>query len=234
MNRINLYAQGKHLRDDCKLLLQKGVFPCDWFDSFEKLSEKQLPPQEAFHSKLNGCDITDEDYEHAKKVWKHFRMKRFCEYHDLYLKTDVLLLASGHLKTIPGGGKYNLFSVATHELGHALGLYHSNEKYSVLTPFHKHGFSTGNMHEIPVESDKVLILQMYGKPTEGKSVELGAVFNSKKAKVMIRKNVENSQPEKVKIVFTLKPRFFGKGTESTETSGDSVNSDENFEVQFEA
>jgi len=31
--------------DDCKLLLRKGVFPYDWFDSFEKLSEKQLPPQ---------------------------------------------------------------------------------------------------------------------------------------------------------------------------------------------
>jgi len=82
--------------DDCKFLLRKGVFAYDWFDSFEKLSEKQLPPQEAFHSKLNGCDITNEDYEHAKKVWKHFRMKSFCEYHDLYHKTDVLLLASGH------------------------------------------------------------------------------------------------------------------------------------------
>ena len=34
--------------------------------------------------------------------------------------------------------------------------------------------------------------------------------------------------------FSLKPRFFGKGTGSTETSGDSVNSDENFEEQFEA
>jgi len=90
------------------------------------------------------------------------------------------------------------------------------------------------MHEIPVESDKALLQQMYGKPIEGKSVEVRTVFNSKKAKVMIRKNVKNSQPEEVKIVFTLKPIFFGKGTERTETSGDSVNSDENFEEQFEA
>jgi len=35
----------------------------------------------------------------------------------------------------PGNGKYNLFSVATHELGHALGIFHPNEKDSVMTPF---------------------------------------------------------------------------------------------------
>jgi len=42
---------------------------------------------------LNGCDITDKDFEHALKVWKHFKMTTFREYHNLYLKTDVLLLA---------------------------------------------------------------------------------------------------------------------------------------------
>ena len=79
-----------------------------------------------------------------------------------------------------------------------------------MTHFYKHGFSTENMHEIPVESDKALLQQMYGKPIEGKSVEVRTVFNSKKAKVMIRKNVKNSQPEEVKIVFTLKPIFSEK------------------------
>ena len=56
-------------------LLRKGVFPYDRFDSFEKLKENQLPPKEAFHSKLYDTDITDEDYYHAKKVWETFRMK---------------------------------------------------------------------------------------------------------------------------------------------------------------
>ena len=42
---------------------------------------------------MNDCDITDKDFEHALNVWKHFKMTTFREYHDLYLKTDVLLLA---------------------------------------------------------------------------------------------------------------------------------------------
>ncbi|CAB4021894.1 DNA polymerase, partial [Paramuricea clavata] len=42
---------------------------------------------------LTDEDITDKDYEHAKKVWKSFDMKTMHDYHDLYLKVDVLLLA---------------------------------------------------------------------------------------------------------------------------------------------
>jgi len=76
-----------------ELCLRKGVFPFDWFDSLEKLSERNLPPKGAFFSKLTDSEISDEDYEHAQKVWKQFETKRFREYHDLYLKTDVLLLA---------------------------------------------------------------------------------------------------------------------------------------------
>ena len=42
---------------------------------------------------MNDSEISDSDYEHTQKVWNHFEMKTFREYHDLYLKTDVLLLA---------------------------------------------------------------------------------------------------------------------------------------------
>ena len=75
------------------LLSRKGVFPFDWFDSFEKLSTVKLPPKEAFHSKLTDEDFSDDDYAHAQKVWDVFDMKTMRDYHNLYMKSDVLLLA---------------------------------------------------------------------------------------------------------------------------------------------
>ena len=62
--------------DKLKLLLRKGVFPYDWFDSFDKLNATQLPPKEAFYSKLSDEDITEDNYQHAKKVWETFNRKQ--------------------------------------------------------------------------------------------------------------------------------------------------------------
>ena len=38
-------------------------------------------------------DIIDADNMHTKRVCKDFEMKKLCEYHDLYLKSDTLPLA---------------------------------------------------------------------------------------------------------------------------------------------
>jgi len=76
-----------------ELLKRKGVYPYDYMDSFERLSETQLPPKESFYSRLNDSHISDEDYAHARKVWKAFGCQTMRDYHDLYLKTDVMLLA---------------------------------------------------------------------------------------------------------------------------------------------
>ena len=75
------------------LIKRKGVFPYDWFDSFNRLSADHLPPKESFHSILNDSGISEEDYIHAQKVWETFNMKTMRDYHDLYLKSDVLLLS---------------------------------------------------------------------------------------------------------------------------------------------
>ena len=37
--------------------------------------------------------ITDADYPHAKRVCKDFEIKNLGEYHDLYVQSDILLLA---------------------------------------------------------------------------------------------------------------------------------------------
>ena len=74
-------------------LQKKGIYPYDYMDGIEKFSEENLPPKEAFYSKLNDCGVSDEDYERAQLIWKEFEIKNLGEYHDLYLKSDVLLLA---------------------------------------------------------------------------------------------------------------------------------------------
>ena len=80
--------KGKRLN----LMSQKGVYPYDFMDSFKKFDQTELPAKEHFFSILNDQDITDDEYDHAKKVWKTFKIKTMGEYHDLYLGSDVLLL----------------------------------------------------------------------------------------------------------------------------------------------
>ena len=58
-----------------ELLRRKGNFPYEWFDSFDKLNATQLPPEEAFYSKLTDTYISDDNYAHAQKVWVVYGMK---------------------------------------------------------------------------------------------------------------------------------------------------------------
>ena len=76
-----------------EILKQKGFYPYEYMDSEEKFNDTNLPPREAFYSKLSGKGITEKDYKHAGDVWNTFNMKIFKEYHELYNITDVLLLA---------------------------------------------------------------------------------------------------------------------------------------------
>ena len=84
---LSLYYSG----DKFNLLVRKGVYPYEYMDSLEKLKETKLPPKEAFYSRLNDGGISDEDYAHAQKVWRMFKMEYFKDYHELYNKVDVLL-----------------------------------------------------------------------------------------------------------------------------------------------
>ena len=75
------------------LMRQKGVYPYDYMDIFEKFNDPKLPTKKDFYSMLTNTGITDEQYQHAQKVWSTFRLQNMGQYHDLYLKSGVLLLA---------------------------------------------------------------------------------------------------------------------------------------------
>lgn len=62
-------------------------------DSWCKLDEEQLPSKEKFYSRLTESHISDEEYEYARLVWSAFDVKTLGGYSDLYMQTDVLLLA---------------------------------------------------------------------------------------------------------------------------------------------
>ncbi|CAB4009241.1 Gastrula zinc finger [Paramuricea clavata] len=79
--------------EDFDLVRQKGIFPYEYLDSISKLDSEGLPSKDKFYSSLYESEVKDEDYERAQKVWDHFGMKTMRDYHDLYLETDVLLLA---------------------------------------------------------------------------------------------------------------------------------------------
>ena len=81
------------MKENVDLLTRKGVYPYDYVSSIEKLAETQLPPKDQFYSKLNDEEISDDDYNHALNVWKTFKCKTIRDYHNLHLKSDVLLLA---------------------------------------------------------------------------------------------------------------------------------------------
>ena len=81
------------IKENTTLLTRKGCYPYDYVSSIDILKETKLPSKDLFYSKLYDEHISDEDYQHAIKVWKSFSCKTLKDYHDLYLKSDFLLLA---------------------------------------------------------------------------------------------------------------------------------------------
>ena len=93
-----LVSSGKRLSgfENCsesqyKLLTRKRIYPYDYMTRWDRFDDTKLPPIEAFYSSLNMSGVSESDYQHAQRVWTEFNIKNLGEYHDLYLKTDVIL-----------------------------------------------------------------------------------------------------------------------------------------------
>ena len=99
----NLHDKGEDLftfvRDEFpddnqfNLCLKKLVYPYSYMDSFEKFSEP-IPGPECFYNELTETDIEADEYSRLEEACVVFNITNLGELHDLYLKIDVLILAS--------------------------------------------------------------------------------------------------------------------------------------------
>ena len=94
------YLSEKFSGEQLKLVKEKGVYPYEYVRSCKKFSEHKLPDKFEFFSSLKDCGINEKEYERALNVWKVFKIKDLGKYHDLHLKTDVLLLCNVFEKLI--------------------------------------------------------------------------------------------------------------------------------------
>jgi len=147
--------------------------------------------------------------------------------HGLYLGNSTL---SGDLhfdnerwldqKTVSGDGKYNLFSVVVHEIGHCIGLFYNTEdKDSIMQLIYKPGFSVENKNKILSESDIKTAQEIYGA---ARNVIVTAIFNSNKAKVMFKNIKKDSKTKRVKIIYTLKPKHLSEDVNISEESFENL------------
>ena len=65
-----------------------------FIDSIKFMSKTSLPSIKRFDSNLNMSGVSDKDYEHACSLWREFGIRNMGEYHNLYLRTNVILLAN--------------------------------------------------------------------------------------------------------------------------------------------
>ena len=90
--------------DNLKILKQKGYYPYEYMNNFKIFDEEKLPARKYFFSstkkrkidndgKISDGHISIEDYLMREKIWNKFEMKNMDDYHEHYLKKDILLLA---------------------------------------------------------------------------------------------------------------------------------------------
>ena len=99
--------------DKLELLKRKDAYPYEWVDSYETFKHLCLPKKKHFYPSLkdgkwdrsNG-HISDEECQHLQNVWEVFNFNTFEDFHDQYLKKDVLLLVDSFGKCISTCLKY--------------------------------------------------------------------------------------------------------------------------------
>ena len=67
----------------------KGIFPYEYITRLDRLEETKLPPKSAFYSSLKNSNISDDEYEECKRIWKTYKMKTLKDYLVYYNNLDT-------------------------------------------------------------------------------------------------------------------------------------------------
>ena len=73
-NNFKFSRQNEYVKnnEDLDMLTDKGIYPYDYMNTWDKFKETKLPPKEAFFSKLTGEDISDRVYQKNQKKKEAF------------------------------------------------------------------------------------------------------------------------------------------------------------------
>ena len=143
----NTYKFCNNDLDKFIMLLRKGVYPYEYIDEWDKFIEKVLPGKESFYSNLTLENISEIDYAHASNVFKKFYINNLGEYHDLYVRSDTLLLADifenfrqsclenyeldpAHFVSLPGLAWHACLMLLMVEEGIRGGICHAIQRYA--------------------------------------------------------------------------------------------------------
>ena len=96
------YLVDEFVSENLGILKQKGAYPYEYMNSFKRFNEEKLPARKYFFSstkkgkidndgKISDDRVSIKDYLMCEKIWDKFN--NLVDYHDHYLKKDVLLLA---------------------------------------------------------------------------------------------------------------------------------------------
>ena len=89
----NYTSKGFINSSEFALVNKKGVYMYDYMNSMDRFDETSLPSKKHFFNKLTDKHISGKQYKHDQRVWDKFHCKTLEDYHDIYIKSDVRLLA---------------------------------------------------------------------------------------------------------------------------------------------
>ena len=88
--------------ENLELLKQKGAYPYEYMNSFERFNEEKLPARKYFFistkkgkivddGKISDGHISFKDYLTCEKICDKFKLKNIGDYHDHYLKRCIVI-----------------------------------------------------------------------------------------------------------------------------------------------